>query len=121
MEDIMVQIQSLLVVDVLLFSYFGLTIVDFVTGFLKALKTEGFRSRKIRDGVIRFIAELLALAFALIVDIVLGTNGIILLAVKSLFIFKQGISICENLAALGVDVSFIKGYLEEFKDSTSKK
>lgn len=104
--------------DMLLQAYLLLMVADFVTGFLKAWKTEGFKSRKIRDGVIRVIGELIAIAVGGILDIVMGFNGVIVLAIKWLFIFKEFVSIAENLGAVDVTLpGWIAERLEEIKDS----
>lgn len=102
--------------DILLSAYLILVLLDYITGFLKAYKEEGFKSRKIRDGVLRTVGEFIAIIFGVVVDEIAGTNGIITLSIKTLFVFKEGISIIENLAVIGVDIKFITKYLEDFKD-----
>lgn len=102
--------------DLLLQAYLILMVLDFVTGFLKAWKSEGFKSRKIRDGVIRVVGELIALFFVGILDVVTGL-GVMLAGVKVLFVFKEGVSILENLEQIGVELpSFIKENLQSYRD-----
>lgn len=102
--------------DLLLQAYLILMVLDFVTGFLKAWKSEGFKSRKIRDGVIRVVGELIALFFVGILDVVTGL-GVMLAGVKVLFVFKEGVSILENLEQIGVELpTFIKENLQSYRD-----
>lgn len=86
--------------------YLILLLMDFTTGFLKAYKVEGFKSRKLRDGIIRAITEILAILFSGIIDIAFGLS-IMMIATKTLLIFKESISIIENFGILGVQLPAI--------------
>lgn len=86
--------------------YLILLLMDFTTGFLKAYKIEGFKSRKLRDGIIRAITEILAILFSGIIDIAFGLS-IMMIATKTLLIFKESISIIENFGILGVQLPAI--------------
>lgn len=112
----MLDIQSLFVMDVSLQAYLILMVIDFITGFLKAWKEEGFKSRKIRDGVIRVIGELMGIVACGVLDPLLNFNGMGLLAIKSLLIFKEFVSISENLETIGVELpAFIVTHLEQYR------
>lgn len=68
-----------------------------------------------RDGIIRWIAEFIALVFVMGLDILLGLNFLISYATLGLFIYKEAGSICENLAECGVELpNIIKDKLEIF-------
>lgn len=86
--------------------YLILLLMDFTTGFLKAYKIDGFKSRKLRDGIIRAITEMLAILFSGIIDIAFGLS-IMMVATKTLLIFKEAISIIENFGILGVQLPAI--------------
>lgn len=113
----MIELKHIIVVDTILQAYLILMIADFITGFLKAWKTEGFKSRKIRDGVIRVIGELVAIAVGGVLDIIMGLHGVTVLAIKWLFIFKEFVSIAENLGAVDVNLPpWIADKVEEIKE-----
>ena len=94
-------LSQIFTIDKWLQVYLILMIIDYSTGILKAYKVEGFKSRKLRDGVIRSLTELIAIVFSGILDITFGLN-ILMVATKTLFIFKEAISIIENFGALGI-------------------
>ena len=61
---------------------------DFGTGLLKTWKNKNsYKSRIMRDGIIRWIAEFIALVFVMGLDILLGLNFLISYATLGLFIF----------------------------------
>lgn len=80
--------------------------LDFTTGILKTFKSKEstYKSRKMRDGIVRWVAELLAISFVIILDIVLGLNFILCMMTLSLFLYKEGGSILENLYECGVEL-----------------
>lgn len=80
--------------------------LDFGTGILKTFKNgkTPYKSAKMRDGLIRWVAELLAISFVIILDIVLGINFILCMMTLSLFLYKEGGSILENLYECGVEL-----------------
>ncbi len=89
---------------------------DFGTGLLKTLKNKNsFKSRKMRDGVVRWMAEFIALVFVMALDMLLGLNFLISGATLGLFIYKEVGSILENLGECGVMLpNIIKDKLEVF-------
>ena len=96
---------------------------DFGTGLLKTLKNKNsYKSRIMRDGIIRWIAEFIALVFVMGLDILLGLNFLISYATLGLFIYKEAGSILENLAACGVEMpEIIKDKLAIFKENKEIK
>lgn len=103
--------------DLLLEAYLILIVFDFAAGFLKAFKVEGWKSRKLRDGIMRVLGEIIAIIFAAIIDMILNLNGVGLFSVKSLFIYKECISIAENLGEIGVDLpDVLKNNIEILKN-----
>ena len=93
--------------------------LDFGTGILKTYKNEKtpYKSAKMRDGLIRWVAELLAISFVITLDIVLGLNFILCMMTLSLFLYKEGGSILENLYECGVELpKIIVEKLEVFKN-----
>ena len=100
------EFKELFTFDKSLQIYLILLLLDFTTGLLKAYKVEGFKSRKLRDGVVRAITELLSILFAGVIDIAFGLS-IMMVATKTLLIFKEAISIIENFGQLGVQLPSI--------------
>lgn len=104
----------------LLVFYFGIKTIDMILGILKAYKNKNYRSRKMRDGIIRWIAELLAIAFVLILDMFLGLKFTLIGLTVALFAYKEAGSIIENLGECGVTLpSIISEKLEVL--NTEKK
>lgn len=104
----------------MLLFYFACKFFDFTSGILKCLKSggTGYRSSKMRDGIIKWIGELIAILFVMGLDLIIGLNFILCGATLSLFIFKEGGSILENLAECGVNVpDVVKERLEIFNSN----
>ena len=107
------EINEVFTIDKWLQIYLILMLLDFATGFLKAYKVEGFKSRKLRDGIIRVITELMAILFSGILDIAFGLN-ILMISTKTLLVFKEAISIVENFGILGIQLPSI--IMEKIQD-----
>lgn len=103
-------------IAVLIVAYLLIKLLDFVTGLLKTWKgVEEYKSRIMRDGIIRWIGELVAIALVLLLDWVLGLNFYLTGFTLSLFIYMEGGSIAENLSAIGVTMpGIISEKLEAF-------
>ncbi|MGU8655376.1 phage holin family protein [Clostridium perfringens] len=100
--------------------YASIKTIDMLSGVLKALKKKDYRSRKMRDGLIRWVAELIAITFVLILDMFLGFQYALIGVTVSLFIYKEAGSIVENLGECGVTLpSIISEKLEVL--NTNKK
>ncbi len=104
MEFHVIQLLPQLIRTMLLF-YFLVKVLDFVSGLLKTWKgVSPYKSRVMRDGLIRWIGELVGIVFVLALDIVLGLNFYLTGFTVALFIYKEGGSIVENLKAIGVEL-----------------
>ncbi len=107
--------------------YIAFKVLDFITGLLKTWKgVVQYRSHIMRDGVIRWIGELVAISFVLILDLALGLNFYLTGFVMGLFIYKEGGSIAENLATLGIKLpgvvnNALEHYNSEGKDDKGVK
>lgn len=86
----------------LILGYLGAKIIDFTTGILKTWKNGNYRSAKMRDGIIRWIAEMVAIIFVIGVDLLLGLNWYICGLTLGLFCYKEAGSIIENLGECDV-------------------
>lgn len=102
-------------VAILLIAYFGCKVLDMLLGVLKSWKNANYKSRKMRDGIVRWIAEMVAVVFVIGIDLILGLNFYLCGFTLSLFIYKEAGSILENLAECGVELpNIIKDKLEIF-------
>lgn len=92
-------------IKTMLVFYFLVKVLDFISGLLKTWKgVSKYQSRLMRDGIIRWIGELVGIVFVLAIDFVLGLNFLLTGFTLGLFIYKEGGSIMENLKAIGVDL-----------------
>ncbi len=99
-------------------------VLDFGSGILKSLRKggTGYKSSIMRDGIIKWIAELIAIVFVIGIDLLLGLNFILCGFTLSLFIFKEGGSIVENVGQCGVELpNVIKDKLEMFNVNKTGK
>lgn len=105
----------------LLLAYLGFKCLDMLLGILKAWKNNNYRSGKMRDGIVRWIAEIVAIVFVVVVDMVLGLNFYLCGFTLSLFVYKEAGSILENLTECGVEMPLaVKEKLEVFNKKESK-
>ena len=88
-------------VDKWLQAYFILKLFDFITGFAKAGMVEGFKSSKLRRGILFVLLELIAIIFAGVLDQLLSLD-FLLITTKTLSVFKECLSIKENLEEMGI-------------------
>ena len=88
-------------VDKWLQAYFILKLFDFITGFAKAGMVEGFKSSKLRRGILFVLLELIAIIFAGILDQLLSLD-FLLITTNTLFVFKECLIIKENLEEMGI-------------------
>lgn len=80
-------------------------VLDFLTGGLKIWKDpEKFKSRIMREGIIRWIGEIAAVVFVIAIDMFMGLNFYLTGFILATFIIKEGGSIDENLKDIGVDL-----------------
>jgi toxin secretion/phage lysis holin len=110
------------IVNMLVF-YFLVKVLDFVSGLLKTWKgVVPYQSRVMRDGIIRWIGELVGIVFVLAIDIILGLNFYLTGFTVALFIYKEGGSIVENLKAIEVELpKEVSDKLKNFDKGDDKK
>lgn len=102
--------------------YLVFKIIDFATGLLKTWKgVVNYKSSVMRDGLIRWITELLAITFVIVLDLFLGLNYYLTGLTIGLFIYKEGGSIAENFTKLGVNMpGIVDDTLEKLKPNDKK-
>lgn len=103
----------------MLLAYFAFKVLDFATGLLKTWKkVSPYESRIMRDGIIRWIGELVAITFVILLDLMFGLDFYLTGFTLALFLYKEGGSIAENLQALGVDMP---GIVDETIEKLNKE
>ncbi|WP_424475531.1 phage holin family protein [Oceanobacillus kimchii] len=81
-----------------------LMFLDILTGVFKAAKNRNLWSRKSLFGYARKILILVVIILANVVDQILGLNGAVTYATVIFYIANEGLSILENIVAVGVNV-----------------
>ena len=107
-------------VSTLLLAYLGVKIIDMILGLLKAWKNHNYRSSKMREGLVAWVAEMLAIIFVIGIDYILGLNFMLCGFTTALFIYKECGSVLENLAECGVELPEIVAEKLEVFNSKSK-
>ena len=107
-------------VSTLLLAYLGVKIIDMILGLLKAWKNHNYRSSKMREGLVAWVAEMVAIIFVIGIDCILGLNFMLCGFTVGLFIYKECGSVLENLAECGVELPEIVAEKLEVFNSKSK-
>ena len=106
-------------VSTFLLAYLGVKIIDMLLGLLKAWKNHNYRSSKMREGLVMWIAEMIAIIFVIGIDYVLGLNFMLCSFTLALFIYKECGSVLENLTECGVELpSIVTEKLEVFNSKS---
>lgn len=88
--------------EVLFKVFFVGIVIDFVTGVLVAAKNGKLKSRTCSNGMFRSIGECIVLGIFISIDYLVPSLNSILITFVAGFIFKEGLSIVENLVNLDV-------------------
>ena len=89
---------------IMLLTYLAIKILDFLSGLLKTWKIKNYTSSKMRDGLIKWIAELIGVIFVILIDMLLGLEFYLCGLTLALFVYKECGSVIENLGQLGVEL-----------------
>ena len=105
--------MELVTLEVLFMIFFGAIVTDFITGVLVAAKQGKLKSRTCSNGMFRSIGECIVLVIFILIDRLVPGLSLILSTFVLGFVFKEGLSIVENLVQLDVWVpDSIKKMLE---------
>lgn len=107
----------------LLAIYFAFKLFDFITGLTRTwVKQEKFQSAIMREGIGRWIGEVIGLAVIIIIDLLFGLNFTLTYATLGLFLYKEIGSIKENLEKLDVTLpELLEMYLNKISKGDFKK
>ncbi|MCY9204347.1 phage holin family protein [Bacillus atrophaeus] len=81
-----------------------LSIIDVITGVIKAWKFKKLRSRSAWFGYVRKMLSFLVVIVANIIDTITNLNGVLTFGTVLFYIANEGLSITENLAQIGVKI-----------------
>ena len=94
--------MELVTLEVLFMIFFGAIVTDFITGVLVAAKQGKLKSRTCSNGMFRSIGECIVLVIFILIDRLVPGLSLILSTFILGFVFKEGLSIVENLVQLDV-------------------
>ena len=107
--------------DMALQTLIGLMILDYITGIICAGKDQMFSSAIGFRGLGKKVVILIVVAVAVLIDRIIGTNGIARSLVIFFYASMEGISILENAARVGVPVpDKLKEMLVQLKEGNKK-
>ena len=102
--------------------FFGSIIIDFITGVIVGAKEGKLKSRTCSNGIFRTMGEFIILTIFLCIDCIIPGISAMLSTFIIGFIFKEGLSIIENLIKLDVYIpNSIKRMLEVGVDKIENK
>jgi toxin secretion/phage lysis holin len=104
-----------------LYYILGLIILDILTGLLASAKERKLNSKVNFDGMLKKIAELLALVFVSLVDSYFQVHGQITKLGVSMVVVYEGLSCIENFSRLGVNLSFLTQFFDKSKTGKGDK
>ena len=114
--------MELVTLEVLFMIFFLAIVIDFLSGVLVAAKQGKLKSRTCSSGLFRSIGECIVLVMFLCVNYLIPNLNMILSTFVIGFIFKEGLSITENLVQLEVWVpDSIKRMLEVGVEKVNNK
>ena len=100
--------------DVLLKLFFRAIIIDFITGILASAKEGRLKSRTCSNGMFRSLGECIVLLILMTISYYIPDIEFICKTFTLGFIFKETLSVLENLTRLGVWIpSSLKSTLED--------
>lgn len=108
--------------DSLISVFATILIIDTATGMLKGWNNGTYESKKFRQGFIKKIGYIIGIIFAVQLDVLAGSSGILRNAVITFFIANEGMSIIENLGEMGVNFpDVLKNAVKSLKDKDKPK
>ena len=94
--------MELVTLEILFMIFFSAIVTDFITGVLVAAKQGKLKSRTCSNGMFRSIGECIVLVIFILIDRLVPGLSLILSTFILGFVFKEGLSIVENLVQLDV-------------------
>ena len=89
-------------IDIALQSLLIVIVIDYLTGIASAIYNKELSSKIGFRGIIKKFSYLLVVALSVVIDNLLGQNGLIRSLVIYFFVANDGLSIIENMAEMNV-------------------
>lgn len=89
-------------IDIAIQCLFLVMIIDYITGVLSAIYNKKLNSKIGFKGILKKSVYILVIILSVILDRLLGQNGILRTIVIYFFVANDGISIIENIAEIGI-------------------
>lgn len=102
--DLINILKESITLEVLYYIFTAFVAFDIITGMVKAWKHGRFKSRTLRDGLFASLGEVLLLALAIIIGILIPIAKPIIFILFIFMCLKELASIIENLIQIGVNV-----------------
>ena len=109
--------------DGLLYALIAFVVIDYITGVMCAISDKTLSSEVGFKGICRKVLIFLLVGIGNIIDVqVLGSPGVLRMAVIFFYLSNEGVSLLENAAHLGLPVpDAIKTVLEQLHDRSDGK
>ncbi|MFJ5965530.1 holin family protein [Bacillus sp. NPDC093026] len=99
-----------------------LSVMDVLTGIIKACKLGKLRSRTAWFGYVRKMLNFVVVIVSNIIDQIMGLNGVLTYGTVLFYIANEGLSIVENLVQIGVKIpSVITDKLHVIESDSQKE
>ena len=113
--------MEMITLEVFLKVFFIAICIDFITGVLVAAKNGKLKSRTCSNGLFRSLGECIVLCIFIAINYYIPSVNQFLITFTTGFIFKEGLSITENLIGLDVWIpESIKNTLQVQTDKIDK-
>ena len=89
-------------IDIALQSLLIVIVIDYLTGIASAIYNKELSSKMGFKGIIKKFSYLLVVALSVVIDNLLGQNGLIRTLVIYFFVANDGLSIVENMAEMNI-------------------
>lgn len=91
-------------IDNLLITFFGMMIIDYITGILSAIYSKKLNSKIGVKGIIKKFAYLCIIASTVLLDKMLNSDNTIRTVIIYFFVANEGLSIVENLGKMKIQL-----------------
>lgn len=105
--------------DIALKSLIIIMIIDYITGIASAIYNKKLSSKIGFKGIIKKFSYLCVVALSVVIDNLLGQDGVIRTLVIYFFVANDGLSIIENMSEMGIKLpKKLIDSLEQFKEKS---
>jgi toxin secretion/phage lysis holin len=98
-----------------------LIVIDYITGIMKAIITKQLSSYLGFKGIMKKVSYYLCIIVAVQLELLINQPNTIHSLIAYGFVANEGISILENLDALGIKVDILKKHFDNMRNENNKK